>query len=47
MMGQVAGLVKRRASASEILEAMVEEFNQVMEKIGGFRIPAGGFPCEG
>ena len=47
MMGQVAGLVKRRASAGEILEAIVEEFNQVMEKIGGYRIPAGGFPCEG
>ncbi len=47
MMGQVAGLVKRRASSSEIIEAIVAEFNQVMEKIGGYRIPSGGFPCEG
>ncbi len=46
MMGQVAGLVKRRASSSEIIEAIVTEFNQVMEKIGGYRIPAGGFPCK-
>ncbi len=46
MMGQVAGLVKRRASAKEILDGVVAEFNEVMEKIGGYRIPAGGFPAD-
>lgn len=44
MMGQVAGLVKRRASVREILEGIVAEFNTVMEKIGSYRIPPGGFP---
>lgn len=44
MMGQVAGLVKRRASVREILETIVAEFNAVMEKIGTYRIPPGGFP---
>jgi enoyl-[acyl-carrier protein] reductase II len=43
MMGQVAGLVKRRASAREIIENMVVEFNAVMGKIGNYRIPEGGF----
>lgn len=43
MMGQVAGLVKRRAPAREIIEAMVAEFNATMEKIGGYRIPGGGY----
>ena len=44
MMGQVAGLVKRRASCQEIIEGIMAEFNATMEKIGGYRIPAGGFP---
>ena len=44
MMGQVAGLVKKRASCKEILEAIVAEFNTAMEQVGCFRIPEGGFP---
>lgn len=44
MMGQVAGLVKRRASCKEILDSIVAEFNATMDKVGGFRIPDGGFP---
>ena len=44
MMGQVAGLVKRRASCEEIVEALMAEFNATMEKIGACRIPEGGFP---
>ena len=44
MMGQVAGLVKRRASCQEIIEGIMAEFNATMEKIGGYRIPPGGFP---
>jgi enoyl-[acyl-carrier protein] reductase II len=44
MMGQVAGLVKRRASCREILQAIVAEFNATMARIGHFRIPDGGFP---
>jgi enoyl-[acyl-carrier protein] reductase II len=44
MMGQVAGLVKRRASCQEIIEGIMAEFNTTMEKIGGYRIPDGGFP---
>ena len=45
MMGQVAGLVKRRANCREILQSIVGEFNATMEKIGGYRIPEGGFPA--
>lgn len=44
MMGQVAGLVKRRASCKEIVEGIMSEFNAAMERIGGYRIPEGGFP---
>ncbi len=44
MMGEVAGLVKRRATVKTILETMAEEFNQTMVEIGGYRIPPGGFP---
>ncbi len=44
MMGQVAGLVKRRAPCREILQDIVREFNETMERIGGHRIPEGGFP---
>ena len=43
MMGQVAGLVKRRASCEEIIQSIMEEFNATMERIGGYRIPPGGF----
>jgi enoyl-[acyl-carrier protein] reductase II len=47
MMGQVAGLVKRRAPCREILRDIVREFNEAMEKIGGYRIPEGGFDPAG
>jgi enoyl-[acyl-carrier protein] reductase II len=43
MMGQVAGLVKRRAPCKAILQDIVREFNEAMEKIGGYRVPEGGF----
>jgi enoyl-[acyl-carrier protein] reductase II len=44
MMGQVAGLVKRRAPCKEILQDIMREFNEAMEKVGGYRVPEGGFP---
>ena len=43
MMGQVAGLVSRRASVKEIIEDVVAGFNETLEKIGGIRIPEGGY----
>ncbi len=43
MMGQVAGLVKRRASCEEIIQSIMGEFNATMGRIGGYRIPPGGF----
>ncbi len=44
MMGQIAGLIRRRASVAEILGSIVTEFNTTMEKIGPYRVPPGGFP---
>ena len=43
MMGQVAGLVAKRASVTEIIGDIVAGFNETMQKIGGHRIPVGGF----
>jgi enoyl-[acyl-carrier protein] reductase II len=43
MMGQVAGLVSRRASVKEIIQDMVAGFNETLGKIGGYRIPPEGF----
>jgi len=44
MMGQVAGLVRRRAAVREIFETLVAEFNAAVEKMGGSHIPTDGFP---
>lgn len=43
MMGQVSGLVKKRAPVAEIFADFIGGFNETMEKIGGYRIPEGGF----
>lgn len=43
MMGQVAGLVKRRAPVKELIEGMVEECNETFARLGGTAIPKGGF----
>jgi enoyl-[acyl-carrier protein] reductase II len=40
MMGQIAGLVKRRAPVKEIIETMVAECNAALEKAGRMNIPA-------
>lgn len=44
MMGQIAGLIKKRGPVNEILDRMVAEFNETMAKIGPVRVPPGGFP---
>ena len=46
MMGQVAGLVKRRAPVKVLLDAMVVECNEVLARLGARAIPKGGYPIQ-
>lgn len=38
MMGEIAGLIKKGGSAKEIIERIIKEFNETVEKLSKFRI---------